>query len=151
MQTNTYFVTLGIYGIWDNLAAWKILLQDVQMICLDFYELKNDTTSRSVNNSHRRLDLGLSSRNNQPKVRPAFSQAGFLLSSGWWPFLEWYYPAFGPIILQIKMRVWSPRRHWGAVFIFLLEKIHSLAFPTHLLYVCYFKLIFGDLLSTSVQ
>ena len=40
----------AVYGIWEDLDAWKTVLRDMPMICLHFFGIfKNDPKSRSVN------------------------------------------------------------------------------------------------------
>ena len=44
-----FFVLLcAVHGIWENLAAWEILLRGVPMICLQFWELKQMNENRRV-------------------------------------------------------------------------------------------------------
>ena len=38
----------AVYGIWDNLGAWKILLRDVSMIWLQFWDFPKMTQNREV-------------------------------------------------------------------------------------------------------
>ena len=43
------FLNFAVYGIWDDLAAWEIVLGNVPMICLQFLDFFKYTESRSVN------------------------------------------------------------------------------------------------------
>ena len=52
----------AVYGIWEDLAAWKILLCCVPMICLQLLDCSPNKKSRSINMSLQRLDLDPNSR-----------------------------------------------------------------------------------------
>jgi hypothetical protein len=56
----------ALYGIWDDLAAWKILLWGAVVICLQVWKF----ASRSVNNCYQWLDLDPNSKNKKAKARP---------------------------------------------------------------------------------
>ena len=64
----------AVYGIWEDLGAWKILLRDMPMLCLQILEFARMTeTSRSAN-IFQRLDVAPNCIKDfiyQPKVRPA--------------------------------------------------------------------------------
>ena len=57
-------IVSAVYCIWDDLAAWKILLQGVVVICLQFLQLPQMSQHREVciNNSLQRLHLNPNSR-----------------------------------------------------------------------------------------
>ena len=38
----------GVYGIWEDLGTWKILLRCVPMICFQFWEFSKMTQNREV-------------------------------------------------------------------------------------------------------
>ena len=38
----------AVYGIWEDLTAWKTLLRDMPMICLQFWEFSKMTQNREV-------------------------------------------------------------------------------------------------------
>ena len=42
------FLILAVYGIWEDLGAWKILLRDVPMICIRFWEFPKMTQDPEV-------------------------------------------------------------------------------------------------------
>ena len=42
------FLIFAVYGIWEDLGAWKILLRDMPMICLQFWEFSKMTQNREV-------------------------------------------------------------------------------------------------------
>ena len=62
------------YGIWEDFAAFKVLLQGVAVICLQFWDFLNDPKSRRVNNSAVAgfgPKLHATTKIYQPKLRPA--------------------------------------------------------------------------------
>ena len=42
------FVIIAVYGIWEDLGAWKILLRDVPMICPQFVEYTKMSQNREA-------------------------------------------------------------------------------------------------------
>ena len=42
------FLIFAVYGIWDDLGAWKILLRYVPMICIQFWEFSKMIQNREV-------------------------------------------------------------------------------------------------------
>ena len=47
----------AVYGIWENLAALEIVLQDMPMICPQLWEFSKITQDRKMSTFFQRLDF----------------------------------------------------------------------------------------------
>ena len=67
------FRNFAVHGTWEHLVAWKMVLEDLAVICLQFWGfLKKSSKSRSANNFRKCLDLDPISRKHffcQPERR----------------------------------------------------------------------------------
>ena len=78
------FWNFAVHGIWEHLVAWKMVLWNLAVICSQFCGfLKNQSKSRSANNSRKCLDLDPISRKHVFWPARAPPRLGF---RSWEPF-----------------------------------------------------------------
>ena len=64
----------ALYDIWEDLGTWRILLRDMPMICLQFWESSKITQTREVSTFFQQLDFDPNRIKDlfyQSKLRPA--------------------------------------------------------------------------------